>query len=499
MKDRRAGKIELALLAALAAFTVISGVFVVMQALTAQPIMLPGLVIDRLSALIALLVVGVGTVSYRFALRYLDGEPSQRRLLRWFFVTVAAAYVLMPANNLLLLFGAWLVTSVGLHQLLTFYGDRREAHPPARKKFLISRLGDLTLLAAIFLIAWQWGTLDLREFLARVDEPTRWPLAAGAVAMLLVLTALTKSAQFPFHSWLPETMESPTPVSALMHAGIINAGGVLLLHFATLLVRVPEALFVLALAGTVTVTLGTITMWAQTTVKRTLAWSTVAQMGFMMVQLGLAVFPAAALHLIGHGCYKAWSFLRTGELPAPAPAPVKLAPRRALAVWLVGVVVAVPALALAATLTGFTPLHSPGELALSAVVALAIGQLWVAWFQAAPTRRGALITVLSALGSSAVVALGAFTLYHGAASYLAPVLGPLQAPSGPWAWASAALPVVALLALSLLALLLPTLGRTAHGRAFYVHALHGFYVGALADRLVARIWSDRITSGGEHA
>ena len=145
--------------------------------------------------------------------------------------------------------------------------------------------------------------------------------------MLLVGAALTKSAQAPFHTWLPETLEAPTPVSALMHAGLINGGGVLLLHFAPLLGREPAALVILTLVGSLTTVIGVLAMWAQPADKRILAWSTVSQMGFMMVQLGLAMFPAALLHLLGHGVYKARAFLRASGVPP------RLAPARPLAPW----------------------------------------------------------------------------------------------------------------------------------------------------------------------
>lgn len=455
------------------------------QAISPQAIELPGLTIDRLSATIGLLVAGVGAVVYRFALRYLDGEPGHAAFMRWLLVTVLAAYLVIFATWLPLLFVAWLTSSMGLHRLLTFYRGRAAAQPPARKKFLISRLGDLALLAAIGLIGWQWGTLDLHAFLARLGSPVSWPGAAEAVAALLVIAALTKSAQFPFHSWLPETMEAPTPVSALMHAGIINAGGVLLLRFAPLLAQTPAALLLLALVGTITAVLGLLAMWAQVNVKRSLAWSTVSQMGFMMVQLGLAAFPAAALHLIGHGCYKAWAFLRTGGLPRPAAPAPKLAPARALAVTALGTAAAIPALALASLISGFDPLHSPGELALTGVVALSIGQLWLACFQALrPARAAAAAIGLSLAG--ATLALG---LYQGAAIFFGPAIGAAAVASGPLAWAAAIIPLLSFAGLAALYPLLPALIQTPPGQAFYAHALHGFYIGAHADRLVARVWA----------
>lgn len=479
MRQQRVQVLEPGLLAFLTCLAAFSAAMLVWQSAMPQAIQFAGVIFDRLSALMAFLVAGVGTVAYHFSLRYLAGEPRQRRFMGWLFLTVIAAYLLMISAHLLLLFAAWSLTSLGLHQLLTFYRDRAEALRPARKKFLISRLGDLALLAAIGMIWAQWGTLDIREFLARAS-------AGGdttVVALLIVVAALTKSAQFPFHSWLPETMEAPTPVSALMHAGIINAGGVLLLRLAPFIVMSVEALFLLSLVGTFTTVLGVISMWAQTKVKRTLAWSTVSQMGFMMVQCGLAAFPAAALHIVGHGCYKAWSFLRSSEVPrqlSAAPA----SPAQTLALGSIGFLIALPALMLAAAMTGFDPFHSPGELALSGVVALSIGQLWIALL-----RDGSgIANIAGALALTVVVAFAAFGLYQGAFIYLTPVLGILPTPAGPLAWAAAILPFVAIAGLAILHALLPWLSRTPSGRAIYLHALHGFYFGLMADRAVDRVW-----------
>lgn len=488
MRHNKIGWLEYRLLDMLALLTLLSLVMLLGQAIMPAPVHLPGLTIDRLSAVTTLLVAGVGTVAYHFSLRYLDGEPKQRHFLLWLFLTVVMAYGFMLSTHLLLLFAAWLCTSLGLHQLLTFYGDRAEAQRPARKKFLISRLGDLALLAAIGLIGLHWGTLDLHTFLAHVNTPVDWPWAPGLVAFLVVTAALTKSAQFPFHSWLPETMEAPTPVSALMHAGIINAGGVLLLRFAPLLVTVPAVLFYLVVIGVLTMSLGLIVMWAQTTVKRTLAWSTVSQMGFMMVQIGLAVFPATVLHLLGHGFYKAWSFLRTGDLPAPAPPAPPLSPQQSLRWGLQGFVVAMPALALAALLTGFNPFHSPGELALTTILALGLGQSWIAFCRFPASNAARPAHIVNAILITFGLALLACLLYQGAAHFFRPVLGPVAVLSGGLAWVTAALPVSAFILLSLIHLWRPVWQRTAWGRAFAIHALHGFYLGIIADRVVRTLW-----------
>ena len=479
----RAGLREYALLAILLTAALCSAGLLVWQSFfSPQAAVFGGMIVDRLSALLTLLVAAVGAVTFRFSLVYLQGEPGYVRFLHWLFWTICAAYVLMLSTNLWLLFGTWLVVSVGLHQLLLFYQDRPAALRPARKKFFISRLGDGALLWAICLIGTHWKTWDLREFLALSAHDTGGTVTL--VGVLVVIAALTKSAQFPFHSWLPETMEAPTPVSALMHAGIINAGGALVLRFAPLISRTPSALFLLALIGTATVVLGMLAMWAQPNVKRTLAWSTVSQMGFMMAECGVGAFSAAALHIIGHGFYKAWSFLHTGDIPKYAPA-APLPPTASLSVSALGTGAGLLFVLGTARLTGFYPLHSPGELALSLILTLSLGQFWAACVRAAPPahRRRALA---SAVLVSALVSLAACALYEGANAFFAPVFGSLPPEFGPVAWAAALLPAIALAALCVLHPLLPALMQTKRGRAFHVHALHGFYVGALADRIVDR-------------
>lgn len=482
---------ENVLLGLLLLFTAFSAGALVWQTISPVAVVWGGLTMDRLSAALTLLVASVGAATFRYSQRYLQGEPGRQRFLLWLFFTVVTAYLLMLSTHLLLLFAAWSATSIGLHQLLTHYEDRPQAVRPARKKFLISRLGDVALVLAIAIIGFGWGTLELHAFVERV---TAAPVGVmgSLVALLVVAAALTKSAQFPFHSWLPETMEAPTPVSALMHAGVINAGGALLLRFAPLLVQVPLALLLLSAVGTFTVVLGMLAMWAQVKVKRTLAWSTVNQMGFMMVQCGLAAFPAAMLHIIGHGCYKAWSFLRSGELPSSAASipPKQARPVQTLLLVALGTALAIPMLWVAAQLTGFAPLHSPGELALAMIMALSVGQLWVAKLSfVRPGGANSLLRLIDTALASFAVVLFAFALYRGAGWFLRPVLGELPAPTGFFANAVATLPVLALVALTILQAVLPAVAHWPVCRAFYVHALHGFYFGAIADGIVDRVWA----------
>ena len=196
--------------------------------------------LDLVSVVMAVLVALVGGVVVRFSRAYLAGDLGERRFFAGISLTLSAVLLLVISGNLLLLLAAWILTSMGLHRLLLHDPSRPGARFAARLKFVFSRLADLSLALALVILYRHQGTLDLEALLqaaevGRADgmAAAGWWLAAGAAL---------KSAQFPFHTWLPETMETPTPVSALMHAGIINAGGFLLVRLAPLMAQAPGAL-----------------------------------------------------------------------------------------------------------------------------------------------------------------------------------------------------------------------------------------------------------------
>src|SRR6056297_2136022 len=270
---------------------------------------------DGVSCLMFAMVSFVGWVICRFSIRYLDGEPSPARYYRWVGWTIGAVSLMVLAGNLLFFLLAWVMTSWGLHRLLLHYGHRPAAQRAAWTKFTISRLGDAALIAATVLIYRDFGTFDFAAlFAALPTSPAGATASMQWAAGLLVLGAATKSAQVPFHTWLPQTLETPTPISALMHAGIVNAGGFLVIRTSPLLALNPEALGVLAIVGGTTACFGAAVMLTQTSVKKALADSTIAQMGFMMLQCGLGAFSAAMLHIVAHSMYKAQAFLGSGNV-----------------------------------------------------------------------------------------------------------------------------------------------------------------------------------------
>ncbi len=366
-----------------------------------------GIYFDGASSLMLALVSIVGFVVARYSIRYLDGEANQGRYFRWLGFTLGAVSLMVIAGNLVLFFVAWVMTSLGLHQLLMHYHHREAAHRAAWTKFAISRLGDAFLIAALVLIFKTFGTFEFAELFSKAEAA----VVAGqitsshvAIGWLLILGAATKSAQFPFHTWLPDTMETPTPVSALMHAGIVNAGGYLIIRMSPLVAMAPSALMALAVIGTVTACFAGIVMMTQTSIKRSLAYSTIAQMGFMMLQCGLAAFPAAMLHIVAHSLYKAHAFLSSGsvvsQFPATAAAesrPVGLRPRFA---YLLAAIAATASCCVAVSAMLGIDIHTkPGGLILTVILGLAV-TTW-AWRLFSLGKR--VTTLVALVGTAALI------------------------------------------------------------------------------------------------
>ncbi|MFK7999665.1 MAG: NADH-quinone oxidoreductase subunit L [Polyangiales bacterium] len=269
--------------------------------------------VDTLSAVMLLLVCVLAVVIVRYSRNYLDADPRALHYARWLLLTLAAVSALVSTGHLVVLAGAWTLTSLALHQLLTFFRTRTPALVAAHKKFLVSRLADVCLWSAMALTAHATGTLYLDGVLEWAAAQTELSTQMHIAALLFVIAAALKSAQLPFHGWLTQVMEAPTPVSALLHAGIVNLGGFLMIRLAPLMALAALAQYVLVAIGTCTVVLAALIVRTRVSVKVGLAWSTCAQMGFMLVECGLGLWPLALLHLVAHSFYKAHAFLSAGS------------------------------------------------------------------------------------------------------------------------------------------------------------------------------------------
>ncbi len=291
---------------------------------------------------LALLVQFLGVVISAYSARYLEGQSGQGRYAAALGAVLAAVHLLLLADHWLSLIVAWALVGMALNQLLCFYPERVFARLAAHKKQLADRLADALLVAAAAL-SWHAvgsGSLSALELhLAQHGAST----ALQWAALALVLAVILRTALLPVHGWLLQVMEAPTPVSALLHAGVVNLGGFVLIRFAPLLEQVTTARSLLVACGLVTAVLASMVMLTRVSIKVRLAWSTLAQMGFMLLECGLGLYSFAALHLIGHSLYKAHAFLSASSIVrstrlealrgevAPQPVSLLIAPAITLA------------------------------------------------------------------------------------------------------------------------------------------------------------------------
>ena len=279
-----------------------------LAAAPALAVLPPGLGASLTGAWVAVLVQLLGTVIGVFSSRYLQGEPDQPRYVSAFSGVLAAVHLLLLADHWLVLIAAWAAVNIALQHLLCFYTDRPFALLAAHKKRLADRLADLLLIAAAAL-AWNEVGSGSLPALWRHLETGGSSAALQASAVCLALAVVLRTALLPVHGWLIQVMEAPTPVSALLHAGVVNLGGFVLIRFAPLLEAAPVARWLLVGIGLATALLAGLVMLTRVSIKVRLAWSTVAQMGFMVMECGLGLYTLALLHLIGHSIYKAHAFL----------------------------------------------------------------------------------------------------------------------------------------------------------------------------------------------
>ncbi|MBX3330691.1 MAG: NADH-quinone oxidoreductase subunit L [Nitrospira sp.] len=280
-----------------------------------------GFYIDRLSAVMMTLITGVSTIIYWYSISYMYQDHHARRYLALICLTDFVLICMVSSGNLMMLFLFWQLLSYLLYVLAHNHG-----HPAtlagAFKTFTLLRVADTAFLAGIVLAYQLYGTLEFQELFARAAAtPMTLSILPGidvsgttAVTFLLFIGAMGKSAQFPLHLWLPGSLFAPTPVHALLHAGIINAGGFLINRLAPLFGMSSTTLHIAFVIGTLTAALGATMMLAQNDIKKTLGFSTIGQMGYMIMECGLGAFSLAVFHLIAHGLFKATVFLNCGNV-----------------------------------------------------------------------------------------------------------------------------------------------------------------------------------------
>ncbi|SPJ24685.1 proton-conducting transporter transmembrane domain-containing protein [Palleronia abyssalis] len=441
--------------------------------------------IDIVSIAMMLTVAFVGWVVLRFSRVALDGEARQPAFMGWMAATIACVLLLVSAGNVAQLAIGWVATGVTLNRLLLFYPQRPRARRAARKKAVSGIVGSAALLIAVGILVAGFGTSDI----ATINAAAQAGEGAGLLwlaGLLLALAAIFKSALVPTHGWLTEVMEAPTPVSAMLHAGVVNAGGFLLIRFADVLIAAPGVLAILALVGGFSALLGAAVALTQPAVKTALAWSTCAQMGFMVLQCGLALFPLALLHIVAHSLYKAHAFLASGgavrevasiRRPGPVAVPDLAAVARSFGLAL--------ALYLVVGLAFGIASKPPQAVAVGAILIFGVVYLIAQGLADLAPRALAWRTV----ALSVVATVAYFALHQGATWASAGTLPPPPPPDG-LIWATIVLALVSFAVAAVAQTTFPLWAGHPVAAGLRVHLMNGLYLNAVSDRLSGR-WAPK--------
>jgi NADH-quinone oxidoreductase subunit L len=272
-----------------------------------------GFFVDTLTACLLIVVLTIGMLVHIYSIGYMSHDPGYWRFFAYLNLFMFSMLLLVLADNFLVVFVAWELVGLSSYLLIGFWKQKRTAALAAKKAFIVNRVGDIGFALGMMLIFVSLGTLDIREVIERIGELDHGTVTA--ISLLLFAGAMGKSAQFPLHVWLPDAMEGPTPVSALIHAAtMVNAGVYLVARTNPIFAHAPEALVVVAAIGIFTAILAASIAMTQTDIKRVLAYSTLSQLGYMFAALGVGAFTAAIFHLMTHGFFKGLLFLGSGSV-----------------------------------------------------------------------------------------------------------------------------------------------------------------------------------------
>ncbi len=276
-----------------------------------------GMLLDPLALVFVLLITGVGSLIHIYAVGYMADDPGRRRFFGYFNLFISAMLLLVLADSYLLLYVGWEGVGLASYLLISYYFNRNKAATAGNKAFFANRVGDVGLSIAIMLMFANFGSTSFAGVLPQFGNHHVSSGVAAAIALMLLLGACGKSGQFPLQTWLPDAMEGPTPVSALIHAAtMVTAGVYLIARSAPIFNASDAARTVVTIIGAITLLYGCIAGCGQDDLKRVLANSTVSQIGYMFLAVGLGpgVYAIGIIHLLGHGFFKAALFLSAGSV-----------------------------------------------------------------------------------------------------------------------------------------------------------------------------------------
>jgi NADH-quinone oxidoreductase subunit L len=281
-----------------------------------------GFFVDNLTACLLIVVLTIGLLVHVYSIGYMSHDPGYWRFFAYLNLFMVSMLLLVLADSFLVVFVAWELVGLSSYLLIGFWKHKPSAALAAKKAFIVNRVGDVGFALGIMAIFVDTGTLNIRDAISALTQPGL--LASGSpgllipvpiIALLVFAGAMGKSAQFPLHVWLPDAMEGPTPVSALIHAAtMVNAGVYLIARTNPIFASAPDTMVVVAAIGIFTAILAASIAMTQTDIKRVLAYSTLSQLGYMFASLGVGAFAAAIFHLMTHGFFKGLLFLGSGSV-----------------------------------------------------------------------------------------------------------------------------------------------------------------------------------------
>jgi NADH-quinone oxidoreductase subunit L len=271
--------------------------------------------VDQLTAVMLLVVTGVGLLIFIYSKGYMHNDPGYYRFFAYMSLFAFSMLMLVLASNYLLLYFGWEAVGLCSYYLIGFFYHKPEAAAAGKKAFIVNRVGDFGFGLGVMLIFVTFGTLDYVGVFQQVEAGAAGHTVLLGIALLLFMGAMGKSAQFPLHVWLPDAMEGPTPVSALIHAAtMVTAGVYLVARSAVIFASAPAAMHVVGAIGAFTAIFAAIIGICQQDIKKVLAYSTVSQLGYMFMALGVGAWSAAIFHLMAHAFFKALLFLGAGSV-----------------------------------------------------------------------------------------------------------------------------------------------------------------------------------------
>src|SRR5712671_5751217 len=280
--------------------------------------------VDALTACLLIVVTTIGMLVHIYSIGYMSHDPGYWRFFAYLNLFMFSMLLLVMADSFLVLFVAWELVGLSSYLLIGFWKHKRSAALAAKKAFIVNRVGDVGFALGIMAIFVDTGTLNIRESIGILTHQipatasfatSDFPIPIWIVALLIFAGAMGKSAQFPLHVWLPDAMEGPTPVSALIHAAtMVNAGVYLVARTNPIFASAPDSMVIVAAIGIFTAILAASIAMTQTDIKRVLAYSTLSQLGYMFASLGVGAFTAAIFHLMTHGFFKGLLFLGSGSV-----------------------------------------------------------------------------------------------------------------------------------------------------------------------------------------